>query len=194
MTGAWWLVLLAGCAQAPAKVDCPPAKEPEPIAPSAELLKKCDESHADACEEAYARLYIAGERDAARKYGRRTLALRITECGSALDCAYLPEGLTPLALNVAPPPGQAPLESNDEPKVELPVVQVMAVELAADGSVRVDGKKTDVATPAKINCPRAVRVVIKADRDVPYVRVVNAMDELRQAGCMNIAFGMAPGN
>ena len=63
MHRAWGLLsALVGCTQAPVSVECPPTVEveaqPESIGPSVELLKRCDESDADACEEAYARLYL----------------------------------------------------------------------------------------------------------------------------------------
>ncbi len=72
---------------------------------------------------------------------------------------------------------------------------VLAIELAADGRLAVDGKPATVdqisarAEEALAKNPE-VRVVIDADGRVPHADVVRVMDRVKGAGVSRIAFGV----
>ncbi|MCC6527304.1 MAG: biopolymer transporter ExbD [Polyangiaceae bacterium] len=86
---------------------------------------------------------------------------------------------------------------------------VLTVELRADGSTLVDGKplvdaagkpQSDDELTAlgrtRVTASPDLRAVIRAERAVPYGRLVRVLDALRTAGVQKIAFGIdatAPG-
>jgi len=73
--------------------------------------------------------------------------------------------------------------------------RVLAIELAADGRLAVDGKPATLdqlsarAEEALAKDPE-VRVVIDADGRVPHADVVRVMDRVKGAGVARIAFGV----
>jgi biopolymer transport protein ExbD len=79
------------------------------------------------------------------------------------------------------------------------VQQVFSLSLGADGTSRVDGAL--VAHDADLlRLARAAlaqhsesRAVLRADGAVPHSRVMHALDILRQAGLVRVAFGVLPG-
>ena len=96
----------------------------------------------------------------------------------------------------APPPPSPDLPSA---RTHDDVVVVAAVMLAADGSLALQGRPVDARAfasearaLAKTN-PDA-RVIIHADRQVTYGRVIEVMDVLRQAGITRIAFAVSAGS
>lgn len=77
---------------------------------------------------------------------------------------------------------------------------VLAVELARNGEVAVNGKKVasdaeveDIAKDVLAKHPD-VRAVIDADAHVEHGRVVSVMDHTKQAGITRIAFGVVREN
>lgn len=75
---------------------------------------------------------------------------------------------------------------------------VFGLELQADGSMLVDGKRLEgddqllpLAKEAQAKNPD-LRAVIRADTTVQHGRVIRALDLLKQAGVNKIAFGVSP--
>jgi biopolymer transport protein ExbD len=75
---------------------------------------------------------------------------------------------------------------------------VLRVILAADGTMRLDGRTLanddalfPLASEARAK-PGEVRAVIQADRAVPHGRVIHVLDLLKQAHVEKIAFGLTP--
>lgn len=79
------------------------------------------------------------------------------------------------------------------------VQQIFTVMLHADGSTDVDGVPSpsdrNLLSRAKASLAAHpdVRAVVKADGTVPHSRVMRALDVLRQAGLLRVAFGVQPG-
>ena len=78
------------------------------------------------------------------------------------------------------------------------VQQILSVNLTADGTCVIDGEPVDVGRPIYDAAKRAlerdpeVRAVVQADGDVPHRTVIRAVDLIRQAGLVRIAFGVDP--
>jgi len=76
------------------------------------------------------------------------------------------------------------------------VQQIFSVALREDGTTQVDGAATtgdlDVLVKAKASLLRhpELRAVVQADGNVPHRRVMHALDILRQAGLVRVAFGV----
>jgi biopolymer transport protein TolR len=73
----------------------------------------------------------------------------------------------------------------------------MIISVSADGSYRVDGKlETTTYLQAKLldvaSRDRESRVLVKGDRDVPYARIMEVMDIVRQAGLTHIVLPTDP--
>ena len=73
---------------------------------------------------------------------------------------------------------------------------VLAVDVNADGTYAVNGERVpenEIMKRALREREKApdVRAVIRADRTVPYQRVITAMDALRQAGISRLAFAVS---
>jgi biopolymer transport protein ExbD len=79
------------------------------------------------------------------------------------------------------------------------VQQVFSVSLRSDGTTYVDQtavpQDSDLLNRARnaLQRDRELRVVVQADGTVPHSRVMHALDVLRQAGVIRIAFGVQPG-
>lgn len=79
------------------------------------------------------------------------------------------------------------------------VQQIFALSLRADGTTYVDGelvpKDADLLRRAQGALAKSpeLRAVVEADGIVPHSRVIHALDVLRQAGLVRVAFGVQPG-
>ena len=79
------------------------------------------------------------------------------------------------------------------------VVQVVfGIELHADGTMVVDGKKVPDDKAVKqlaaeaLEKKKDLRAVIRADKTVQHGRIIRVLDLLKQAGVSKIAFGVTP--
>ncbi len=71
------------------------------------------------------------------------------------------------------------------------------VVVAADGNLYVDGQRQDVATvqaglKALAFRNKQARVLVKGDREVPYARIMEVMDMVRQAGLTRVVLPTDP--
>jgi len=110
------------------------------------------------------------------------------------------------AIDVPPPAHVTPLPpSTSVPAVplDLPtaaefeqIPRIMTVELRKNGTRVVDGREaTDdelEATARRVCADPSVRVILMADSMVTHGRVIQALDLLKQGGCVKIAFGVQP--
>jgi biopolymer transport protein ExbD len=78
------------------------------------------------------------------------------------------------------------------------VMPVLAIEIQRDGTLSAEGKPIrddeeliDRARAA-VRANPDLRVVLFADKDVPFGRVITVMDSLKQGGAGRIAFGVQP--
>jgi biopolymer transport protein ExbD len=76
---------------------------------------------------------------------------------------------------------------------------LLVVDLYENGDVAVDGEKvaTDEALRARVSravekAGPEVRAILRADKAVPYGRVIHVMDEMKQTGVVRFAFAVAP--
>jgi biopolymer transport protein ExbD len=79
------------------------------------------------------------------------------------------------------------------------VQEVFSLNLLASGELEVDGTRLDsdaallrLASSARQRNTE-LRAVVRADGSVPHERVMHALDVLRQAGVVHVAFAVAPG-
>ena len=76
--------------------------------------------------------------------------------------------------------------------------EVFALELLPDGSRHVNGTRVEeddnlvALAHAALHKIRELRTVIRADGGVPHRSVIHALDLLRKAGIVRIAFGVVP--
>jgi biopolymer transport protein TolR len=73
----------------------------------------------------------------------------------------------------------------------------LVVTVTADGSLYLDGQKRDAAAVARrlratATRDRQARVLVKGDREVPYKRMMDVMDLVRQAGLTRIVLPTEP--
>jgi biopolymer transport protein ExbD len=106
---------------------------------------------------------------------------------------------------VVPVSSVPPIASSAQPAIsyELPraaqwteVQIVFAVELRANGELRVDGKpcadeQLEARAREALSKAPELRAVVRADAAVTYGRVVHVMDLLNQAGITRIAFAVS---
>ncbi|MFW5740865.1 MAG: ExbD/TolR family protein [Myxococcota bacterium] len=192
---ALFLMLASACTpRAPARSPCPsevatPAAAIPQTPSVSDLASACEQGGTEACEtlSAMYRLGVGAPSDAERasSYGKRAFELRVGACarGEEAACEAIPEGLTPLALNPAVPPGNAD-------GLDLPIV---LVTLFADGKLLVDGSPVEGQLKAAVAaaCGKGARAVLNADRNAVHGDVIRAVDSLKQAGCTRIAFGVS---
>lgn len=93
---------------------------------------------------------------------------------------------------VPPPPGTPDLPSA---RTHDDLATVAHVRLTGDGKIRLRDEEIDVPrilveARLLLRADPEVRVVIQADRNVSYGRVIEVMDSLRQAGITRIAFAV----
>jgi biopolymer transport protein ExbD len=76
--------------------------------------------------------------------------------------------------------------------------EVFGLELLPDGSRQVNGTRVEedeklvALAHAALHRNRELRTVIRADGGVPHRSVIHALDLLRKAGIVRIAFGVVP--
>jgi biopolymer transport protein ExbD len=120
--------------------------------------------------------------------------------------AILPILLTAAcAAGVATPPAQTPASEFTAIPVDLPTAEelkqvalVLKVSVLRDGRYLIDGAAlpsddaiSDRVRAALKDDPK-LRVIIAADKGVPFDRVIRAMDRIVRGGALHVAFAVAP--
>jgi biopolymer transport protein ExbD len=132
-----------------------------------------------------------------------TLVLAMTGCSGGRPPASEPACPPPITTVADAPPAPArtsvPAIPFDMPRAtrydEMPLV--FGVEIAADGSLTIDGRPGDdtklveAARNALTRSPD-VRALIRADKNASWGRVVTIIDRMRTAGIDKLGFGIQP--
>ncbi len=133
-------------------------------------------------------------------------AVALCGCGSGnppAAAAPVPTVITPHAepeAEAADPKPEPELIEHELPESGSfqPNEMVLAVQVAKDGTLTVDGKvlrnDQELADYAKERAAQSpdIRVVIAADKAAQYGRIVNVMDLMRLAGLKRFAFAVQP--